>query len=62
MCANTIAYMARSLSFDPEFMSPFAINARRNNISAVGGKPDDVTVILATVATHNNNNNDNKCA
>lgn len=49
MTANTIALMARSLSFDSEFMSPFAINARRNNINATGGKPDDITVVLATI-------------
>lgn len=50
MTANSIALMARSLSFDSEFMSPFAINARRNNIHATGGKPDDITVVLATIA------------
>ncbi|XP_017485946.1 PREDICTED: protein phosphatase PTC7 homolog, partial [Rhagoletis zephyria] len=38
MTANSLALMARSLSFDSEFMSPFAINARRNNINATGGK------------------------
>lgn len=37
MTANSIALMARSLSFDPDFMSPFSINARRNNINATGG-------------------------
>lgn len=36
MTANSIALMARSLSFDPDFMSPFSINARRNNINATG--------------------------
>lgn len=36
MTANSIALMARSLAFDSEFMSPFAINARRNNIHATG--------------------------
>lgn len=36
MTANSIALMARSLSFDSEFMSPFAINARRNNINTKG--------------------------
>ncbi|XP_055910183.1 protein phosphatase PTC7 homolog [Eupeodes corollae] len=50
MTANSLALMARSLSFDSEFMSPFAINARRNNINATGGKPDDITVVLATVS------------
>uniref|UniRef100_A0A336LUM1 Protein phosphatase n=1 Tax=Culicoides sonorensis TaxID=179676 RepID=A0A336LUM1_CULSO len=50
MCANSIALMARQLSFDGKFLSPFAVNARKNNINAIGGKPDDVTVVLATVA------------
>lgn len=36
MTANAIALMARSLSFDSEFMSPFSVNARRNNINATG--------------------------
>lgn len=36
MTANSIALMARSLSFDSEFMSPFAINARKNNINTIG--------------------------
>ncbi|XP_063220781.1 protein phosphatase PTC7 homolog isoform X2 [Bacillus rossius redtenbacheri] len=47
--ANTIALMARSLAFDSSFMSPFARSARDNGIDAVGGKPDDITVLLATV-------------
>lgn len=49
MCANSIALIARSLSFDSDFMSPFSINARRNNINTMGGKPDDITVVLASV-------------
>lgn len=48
--ANAIAWMARSLAFDDEYMSPFALSARQNGIQAIGGKPDDVTVLLATVA------------
>lgn len=34
--ANSIAWMARNLSFDGEFMSPFAKNARQNGIDAIG--------------------------
>ncbi|XP_071445837.1 protein phosphatase PTC7 homolog [Hetaerina americana] len=48
--ANTIALMARSLAFDAHFLSPFARRARENGIDATGGKPDDITVLLATVA------------
>ncbi|RZF45301.1 hypothetical protein LSTR_LSTR011117 [Laodelphax striatellus] len=48
--ANSIAWMARSLAFDDKFMSPFALSAQANGIHTVGGKPDDITVLLATVA------------
>lgn len=50
MIANSIAWMARSLSFDETFISPFAERAFANGINTIGGKPDDITVILATVA------------
>lgn len=48
--ANSIALMARNLSFDGKFMSPFSQRAREYGIRAIGGKPDDITVLLATVA------------
>ncbi|KAJ8986176.1 hypothetical protein NQ317_005650 [Molorchus minor] len=50
MVANTLAWMARNLSFDETFISPFAESAFANGIETIGGKPDDITVILATVA------------
>lgn len=34
--ANTIAWMARSLAFDADFLSPFAQSARQNGIEAIG--------------------------
>jgi len=50
-CANSIAFIARQLSQDESFLSPFAKNARANGFSnVVGGKEDDVTVILAAVS------------
>jgi len=49
-CANSIALIARKLSKDPTFLSPFAKNARASGIEADGGKPDDITVLLATVS------------
>lgn len=49
--ANSLALQARTLSFDADYLSPFSINARKNGINARGGKPDDITVILATVVT-----------
>lgn len=48
--ANSIAWMARNLSFDGCYLSPFAKSARQNGIDAIGGKPDDITVLLAIVA------------
>lgn len=47
--ANSVALMARSLSFNPNHDSPFSQHAKRHNIDAPGGKPDDITVILASV-------------
>ena len=50
-CANSIALIARKLSQDEKFLSPFAKNARANGfVNVVGGKEDDVTVILASVS------------
>ena len=49
-CANSIALIARRLSQDPDFLSPFARSARSNGFHDVlGGKEDDITVLLATV-------------
>ncbi|KAH8287370.1 hypothetical protein KR054_006234, partial [Drosophila jambulina] len=49
MAANSLALMARTLSLNPDYDSPFSQNARKLNIEALGGKPDDITVLLATV-------------
>jgi len=48
--AQTIARKAIELAFDPDYMSPFALSARQNGINVNGGKPDDVTVLLARVS------------
>ncbi|XP_056631741.1 protein phosphatase PTC7 homolog isoform X2 [Diorhabda carinulata] len=50
MVANSIAWMAKNLSYDENFVSPFAESAFANGINTIGGKPDDITVLLATVA------------
>ncbi|XP_040568023.1 protein phosphatase PTC7 homolog [Lepeophtheirus salmonis] len=47
--ANSIALIARKLSQDQYFLSPFSRNARANGLDIVGGKQDDLTVLLATV-------------
>ncbi|EDW00398.1 protein phosphatase PTC7 homolog [Drosophila grimshawi] len=46
--ANSVALIARLLSLNPNYDSPFSLNARRHNIEAHGGKPDDITVILSS--------------
>jgi protein phosphatase PTC7 len=60
-CCNSIAFLARQLSRDENFLSPFAKNARRNGYSEVaGGKEDDVTVLLAAVNLGNNHKNSSR--
>lgn len=48
--AQTLAKKAIELAFDPDYISPFAISARKNGINIRGGKPDDVTILLARVS------------
>ncbi|CAG0913003.1 unnamed protein product [Notodromas monacha] len=49
--ADLIARRAHELSRDANYASPFAVNARAAGfINEVGGKIDDITVLLATVA------------
>ena len=60
-CCNSIAFLARQLSRDENFLSPFAKNARRSGYADVsGGKEDDVTVLLAAVNLGNNYNNSSR--
>ncbi|XP_020814636.1 protein phosphatase PTC7 homolog fig [Drosophila serrata] len=48
--ASLVVEKARELSLNSSFQSPFAIRARENNIFYPGGgKPDDITLILARV-------------
>jgi len=47
--ARSLAEQARDLSFDPEYMSPFSREARKNGYYMRGGKPDDITIILSIV-------------
>ncbi|XP_067663217.1 protein phosphatase PTC7 homolog [Haliotis asinina] len=49
--ASNIAEKAYQLSFDPEYMSPFAMSAMDAGIDFRGGKPDDITVIVARVTS-----------
>uniref|UniRef100_A0A6P4FGK5 Protein phosphatase n=1 Tax=Drosophila rhopaloa TaxID=1041015 RepID=A0A6P4FGK5_DRORH len=48
--ASQVVNKARELSLNASFQSPFAIKAREHNVPySGGGKPDDITLILASV-------------
>ncbi|KJH47773.1 protein phosphatase 2C [Dictyocaulus viviparus] len=47
---NALALTARRLSFDVTHNSPFAVKAREHGLSAAGGKPDDITLVLLLIA------------
>lgn len=49
--AENIARKAVELANDPDYLSPFALSARHNGINISGGKPDDITVLLARVSS-----------
>lgn len=48
--AYNLANKAFELAFDPDYQSPFSIAAKKSGININGGKPDDVTVLLACVS------------
>ncbi|XP_060650541.1 protein phosphatase PTC7 homolog fig [Drosophila nasuta] len=51
LVANKLVALAGNLSVSANFQSPFALRARANNLNfGSGGKPDDITIILASVA------------
>ncbi len=47
--SNCLARTAEQLSYRKDYDSPFAKNAREANRNHPGGKPDDITVIVAQV-------------
>ncbi|XP_029641640.1 protein phosphatase PTC7 homolog isoform X1 [Octopus sinensis] len=49
--ASKIAEEAHQLAFDPDYLSPFALTAIDAGIEIRGGKPDDITVVLARVSS-----------
>lgn len=49
--ASSIAEEARLLSLDETYLSPFALSAIDMGIDFVGGKPDDITVVIAKVTS-----------
>lgn len=48
--AKHIAQQAHDLSLDPDYLSPFSVSAINAGIPIRGGKPDDITVLVATVS------------
>ena len=51
VAVKNIVNQTMKLARDPDFDSPFAITARKNGYSDfTGGKPDDITVLLARVS------------
>lgn len=48
---NSLALQARRLAFDEAHLSPFCLRARDNGIDTIGGKPDDITILLASVSS-----------
>lgn len=53
--ANCLAGKARKLAYDPNYLSPFAVNARKAGIEIRGGKPDDITVLISLVSSRQDN-------
>ena len=49
LVAELIAKEAEKLSYLQNVMSPFAESARAYNYDYIGGKPDDITVIVAQI-------------
>ena len=47
LVAEILAKEAEKYSYLQNYMSPFAESARAHNYDYVGGKPDDITVIVA---------------
>lgn len=46
---DLIAFIARHFSFDKNYLSPYAIKASQHGWKAIGGKPDDITIVLIYV-------------
>ena len=47
--SQILASEAEILSNDKKYLSPFSKKARENNITYTGGKPDDITIIVAQI-------------
>jgi hypothetical protein len=52
--AEIIAKEAEKFSYNQGYISPFAKSARENFFDYAGGKPDDITVIVAQIILSEN--------
>jgi protein phosphatase PTC7 len=48
--AAAISSHAVELSKDPNYMSPFSLAAKKYGLEYQGGKPDDITLLIARVS------------
>ena len=55
-----IANKARNNSQDQNYISPFAIKARENGKFYIGGKPDDITIVVMMVREENEGEKEEK--
>ena len=51
--AERISKTAEEKSYQKNYMSPFAKGAREHNYNYIGGKPDDITVVVAQIRLKN---------
>jgi protein phosphatase PTC7 len=47
--SKALAEKAELLSNDKDYLSPFSKKARENQLNYIGGKPDDITIIVAQI-------------
>lgn len=47
--AECIAKLSEEKAYQPNYLSPFARGAQETGVAYRGGKPDDITVIVAQV-------------
>lgn len=47
--SNCISVSAEVKGYDPKYMSPFSVEAKAHGRKRIGGKEDDITVIVAQI-------------
>ena len=49
--AEAIAFLAEEKSLNKDYLSPFAKKAKQHGYRYKGGKPDDITVVVAQLSS-----------